>query len=160
MSDAGLRALGRRATALESLNVFACGRVTDLGVLAVARGAGRSLGALNLRGIEELTDVSAAAIAEHCPAIERLDLSVALMPLIYNFAVNINNNDDNYNTDPNYNKNVICYDDHNNEHDSNNNNDDNHNFIGNARDCKVWAEVCYIPKLHRIAVNFASSWIH
>ena len=62
MTDEGMRAVRWTGTALKTLNLNWCNKVTDLGVRAVVSSC-TALTALNLRHCYELTDVGVRALS-------------------------------------------------------------------------------------------------
>jgi hypothetical protein len=67
MTDAGVEALGKRCTALTSLNVSFASALTDLGTL-------HALTSLDVGGCTALTDAAIATVAKRCPTLAHLDV--------------------------------------------------------------------------------------
>jgi hypothetical protein len=73
LDDAGLEALGANCVHLEVLKIEKNAKVTNKGLLAVARN--RALTTLRLNGCPIITDAGLQAVAQSCPLLERVDLS-------------------------------------------------------------------------------------
>jgi hypothetical protein len=73
LDDAGLEALGANCVHLEVLKIEKNAKVTNKGLLAVARN--RALTTLCLNGCPHITDAGLQAVAQNCPLLERVDLS-------------------------------------------------------------------------------------
>mmetsp|Transcript_18525 Transcript_18525/g.36069 ORF Transcript_18525/g.36069 Transcript_18525/m.36069 type:complete len:360 (+) Transcript_18525:35-1114(+) len=74
ITDEGCTHLARLKR-LESLRLELCNKVTDLGVQAVARGAGPSLTELNVGDVRQMTNISVQIIADHCTNLTSLSIA-------------------------------------------------------------------------------------
>jgi hypothetical protein len=73
LDDAGLEAVGANCVHLEVLKLEKNAKVTNKGLVAVARN--RALTTLCLNGCPNITDAGLRAVAQNCPLLERVDLS-------------------------------------------------------------------------------------
>jgi hypothetical protein len=73
LDDAGLEALAANCVHLEVLKLEKNTKVTNKGLVAVARN--RALTTLCLDGCPNITDAGLQAVAQNCPLLERVDLS-------------------------------------------------------------------------------------
>lgn len=75
VDDHGVAALAHACTRLRRLELGGCARVSDVGVLAVARSRGATLRHLDLGWrVPRVSAAAAAAVAAACPALEWVDL--------------------------------------------------------------------------------------
>ncbi|KAK4477981.1 hypothetical protein RD792_017246 [Penstemon davidsonii] len=74
IGDEGLAAVGEYCNRLEDLNLRFCEGLTDIGLVQLALGCGRTLKSLGLAACVKVTDVSLEAVGSHCRSLETLSL--------------------------------------------------------------------------------------
>lgn len=74
VGDQGLAAVGKFCKQLEDLNLRFCEGLTDMGLVDMALGCGKSLKSLGVAACVKITDVSLEALGSHCKSLENLSL--------------------------------------------------------------------------------------
>ncbi|KAL2506757.1 F-box/LRR-repeat protein 4 [Abeliophyllum distichum] len=74
VGDYGLAAVGKYFTRFEDLNTRFCEGLTDVGLVWLALGCGRTLKSLEVAASAKITDVSLEAVGSYCRSLETLSL--------------------------------------------------------------------------------------
>ena len=79
VGDQGLVAVGQSCKQLEELNLRFCEGLTDMGVVELAIGCGKSLKSIGIAACAKITDVTLEAVGMHCKSLEDLSLDSEFM---------------------------------------------------------------------------------
>lgn len=74
VGDQGVAAVGKCCKQLEDLNLRFCEGLTDMGLVELTRGCGKSLKSLGIAACAKITDISFEAVGSHCKSLEILSL--------------------------------------------------------------------------------------
>lgn len=74
VGDQGLAAVGQSCKQLEDLNLRFCEGLTDVCLVELALGVGKSLKSLGIAACAKITDTAMEAVGSHCKSLEHLSL--------------------------------------------------------------------------------------
>lgn len=74
VGDQGIAAVGKSCKQLEDLNLRFCEGLTDMGLVELALGCGKSLKSIGIAACAKITDISLEAVGLHCKSLETLSL--------------------------------------------------------------------------------------
>lgn len=74
VGDQGLAAVGQSCKQLEDLNLRFCEGLTDVCLVELAHGVGKSLKSLGIAACAKITDTAMEAVGSHCKSLKNLSL--------------------------------------------------------------------------------------